>query len=410
MMGPLGPKEGVQSSFRQEIQLGLDRILNLFTSCPQGRGEEYDQETMMKKTRLSEPTGHLFLILTGILITVSGTFITDARSEGMTLDGSTMLFPLEKQWVREYERRSSRTIRIRSDGSGAGIERVGNANVEIGSSDVFLSDRMMKKYPKLVAIPVALSGVAIFCNLPDKPGLRLNMSGAVLARIFLGKIRYWDDAALQNLNPGVRLPHQKIVPVHRKDPSGSTFVLTDFLTRTSRIWFDTEGRDKRFPLLPGPGAIGSHGLVKKVSRTPGSLGYAGLSWAKKCGCPFVALENKDGFFVAPSPTSFRKAALEAFVRPDFPLGFNRSIVWDIPGKEAYPAANFEYFLINAQTDDETMKAIRTFLLWVLGPGQNPAYTETAGFGSLPWPHSPKALSRILHQILQGNSFRVVSPG
>lgn len=349
----------------------------------------------MKKARLSRLRGHLFLIFAGIVITVSGAFVTNTRAAGMTIDGSTMLSPLEKRWVREYAHDHLQTIRIQADGSGAGIDRVGSGNVEIGSSDVFLSGRLRKKFPKLVAIPVALSGVVIFYNLPEKPGLRLNMSGDVLARIFLGKIRYWDDAALQSLNPGIRLPHRKIIPVHRKDASGSTYVLTEYLSRTSRSWSDTEGRDKKFPVLPGPGAIGSQALITEVSRTPGSLGYAGLFWANKTGLPFAALENRDGFFVTPSPASFRKAALDAFVRPDFPFGFNRSIVWSIPGKEAYPAANFEYFLINTQTDEETMHTIRSFLLWVLGPGQNPALTEKAGFGSLPWPHSPKALSRIL---------------
>ena len=370
----------------------------------------FRKEIMMKKARLSRLAGHLSLILAGLVITVSGAFVTDTRAESMTIDGSTMLSPLEKRWVGEYAHGHLETIRIQADGSGAGIDRVGSGNIEIGSSDIFLSGRLRKKFPKLVAIPVALSGVVIFYNLPEKPGRRLNMSGDVLARIFLGRIRYWDDGALKTLNPGIRLPHRKIIPVHRNDASGSTYILTEYLSHTSRAWSDTEGRDKKFPVLPGPGAIGSRALITDVSRTPGALGYAGLFWAKKSGLPFAALENRDGFFVAPSPASFRNAALEAFVRPDFPLGFNRSIVWNIPGKEAYPAANFEYFLVNTQTDEETMHAIRTFLLWVLGPGQNSEYTEKAGFGSLPWPHSPKALSRILHQILQGNSYRVVSPG
>ena len=365
---------------------------------------------MMREITLFRRTANIFLGLGKILIAMAGIFVTNVQAETLTLDGSTMLSPLEKRWVQEYEKHSFTTIRILSGGSGSGIDRAGNANVDIGSSDVFLSDRTIKKFPKLVAIPVALSGAAIFYNLPDRPSLRLNMSGSVLARIFLGKILYWDDLALKVLNPGIQLPHQKIVPLHRRDPSGSTFVLTDYLTRTSRLWYESQGRDKKFPPLPGSGMNGSRALIKEVSHIPGALGYAGLSWARKCDCQYAALQNRDGFFVAPSPASFRRASLEAFVRPDFPFGFNRSIVWNIPGKEAYPATNFEYFLVNTQTDEETMKAIRTFLLWVLGPGQNSSYMEKNGFGPLSWPHSPRALSRILLQILQGNSYRVISPG
>lgn len=369
------------------------------------------RENEMMRPFLSRRKAGLFPILTGILIAISGVFCCNADGETLTLDGSTMLAPLEKQWVRGFEQIFPEThIRILSGGSGAGIDRVGNANIEIGSSDLFVSSRTRKRFPKLVAIPVALSGVAIVYHLPDKPALHLNLSGPVLARIFLGTIRYWNDPALKALNPGIPLPHQKIIPFHRKDPSGTTFVLTDYLARTSHVWWNRLGRDKNFPSLPGPGMNGSRALVEGISRVPGSLGYVGLSWARRCDCQYAALRNRDGFFVAPSPASFRRAALETFVRPDFPFGFNRSIVWNIPGKEAYPAANFEYFLVNTETDEETMKMIRTFLLWVLGPGQSPDYTEKSGFAPLPWPHSSKDLSRILHQILRGNSYRIISPG
>lgn len=335
-----------------------------------------------------------------------------AGAGSLTLEGSTMLYPIEKQWIRGFKKdHRSPGFRIISSGSGTGIRKVGNADVEIGTSDLFMTFRMKKKYPTLVSIPVALSGVVVLFNLPEIGQKEtLNLNGPVLADIYQGKIRFWNDPAIESLNPGKRLPHRKIVPVHRTDPSGTTFVMTDYLSKTSPNWSDALGRDKSIHNLPGIGARGSRVLVETLLHTPGSLGYAGLAWARKCGCSSAALQNRDGFFVKPSPSSFRSAALAAFTRPDFPFGFNRSIVWNIPGKEAYPASNFEYFLINKKTDGETMRSIRTFLLWVLGPGQNPVYTEKNGFASLPWPRSSGSLSRILQQLLQGNNFQVVTPG
>lgn len=348
------------------------------------------------------------------LAVLTAFFVSPGLASGgtLTLEGSTMLSPLEKQWVRGFEKdHQTPRFRVISSGSGAGIRKVGDANVEIGTSDLFMTARMKRKYPALVSIPVAISGMIVLFNLPEmRPNETLNLNGHVLSDIYQGKIRFWNDPAIQSLNPGERLPNRKIVPVHRTDPSGTTFVLTDYLSRTSPDWSDIIGRDRAFHNLPGIGVRGSRTLIETIRRTPGSLGYAGLSWASQCGCPFAALQNRDGFFVKPSPSSFRSAALAAFTRPDFPYGFNRSIVWDIPGKEAYPAANFEYFLVNKKTDAETMRSIRMFLLWILGPGQKAAYTEKNGFASLPWPRSSGSLSRILQQLLQGNSFQVVSPG
>lgn len=333
-------------------------------------------------------------------------------TDTLTLSGSTMMAPLAKTWIRAYEKsHSSIHLEMKSDGSGAGIRNAGRGNVSIGVSDAYLTTNLRRKYPNLIAVPVAVGDAQILYNIPGLPPKEpLNIDGPTLADIFLGVLKYWDDPSLKTLNPGIDLPHLAIRPIHRSDPSGTTFVLTDYLSRTSRKWSDTVGRKKNPKGISGLGVSGSEEIVRAVRNIPGAVGYAGLSWADKARLPSMALENRDGFFVIPSPRTLQNAALSAFVRPDFPYGFDRSIVWNISGKEAYPDANFEYCLIDTNIDGQTMGSIRKFLLWILGPGQDPAYTVRNGFASLPYPRSQKVLSRIIGRLLEGNSFQEVSPG
>lgn len=368
-------------------------------------------ETSSKKNRRP----HLVISLAGLIVGLFAFFqpVPDSQSATtLTLSGSTMMEPLEKAWKRAYDQKHPDTrLIITASGSGEGIRSAGTGNVSIGVSDAYLTTNLRRKYPNLIAVPVAVGDAQILYNIPGLPPKEpLNIDGPTLADIFLGVIRYWDDPSLKILNPGIGLPHLAIRPIHRSDPSGTTFVLTDYLSRTSSKWSDTVGRKKNPKGISGLGVRGSEGIVRSVRNTPGAVGYAGLSWADKAHLPSMALENRDGFFVIPSPRTLQNAALSAFVRPDFPYGFDRSIVWNISGKEAYPDANFEYCLIDTNIDGQTMGSIRKFLLWILGPGQDPAYTVRNGFASLPYPRSQKVLSRIIGRLLEGNSFQEVSPG
>lgn len=368
-------------------------------------------ETSSKTSRRSS----LVISLTGLIVGLFAFFqpVPDSQSATtLTLSGSTMMESLEKAWKRAYDQKHPDTrLAITASGSGEGIRSAGSGNVSIGVSDAYLTPRLHRKYPYLVAIPVAISDVQIIYNVPGIPKNRiLNIDGPTLAKIFQGTLKYWDDLSLKSLNPGVDLPHLSIRPIHRSDLSGTTFVLTDYLSLTSEEWSAMIGRDRNPKGISGIGVRGSKEVVRMVRSSPGALGYVGLSWGRKSRLPSMALKNRDGFFVVPSPRTVQNAALGAFVRPDFPYGFNRSIVWKIAGKEAYPASNFEYCLINTNTDSQTMSEIRQFLLWVLGPGQNADYTVRNGFSPLPYPRSRNTLSHILEKILNGNSFQVVSPG
>ncbi|MHB1606794.1 MAG: phosphate ABC transporter substrate-binding protein PstS [Leptospirales bacterium] len=362
-----------------------------------------------------EKRSHLALSLAGLFVGLFAFFqpVSDSlAATPLTLSGSSMMESLEKAWSRSYVREHPDVrLGITANGSGEGIRDAGAGNVDIGVSDAYLTSNLHQKYPNLIAIPVAIGDAQIIYNLPGVPkNAILNMDGPTLANILNGSIRYWDDPSLKALNPGLDLPHLSIIPVHRSDLSGTTFVLTDYLSLTSHEWSDTIGRDRRPKGLSGIGVPGSWAVVRRVRATPGALGYVGLSWGRKSRLPSMALKNRDGFFVVPSPRTIQNAALGAFVRPDFPYGFNRSIVWKIAGKQSYPASNFEYFLVNTNIDSQTMGEIRRFLLWILGPGQDPSYTVRNGFASLPYPRSQKAVSRILEKLLRGNSFLVVSPG
>jgi phosphate transport system substrate-binding protein len=285
--------------------------------------------------------------------------------------------------------------------------------VTIGASDLFLSEKELKREDNIVLVPVALAGTVPIVNLPSKGIHPLKMDGPVLAEIFSGKIRFWDDPTLTSLNRGWALPHLPIRVYHRSDSSGTSFILTDYLARTSALWRDRIGRETH-PDWPefaeSRGVSGSGAMVRAVRNHAGAIGYVGLGWAQKSALSIVALKNREGRFVAGSVQSVGAAGQAAFSDPDFPSGFNRSIVWNIKGRNAYPASSVEFWLISPDLPGPTMEKVRSLLAWVLTEGQGPDYTIRNGFVPLPGAPGNPRLGRRLLELLPGNTYRPVSGG
>jgi phosphate transport system substrate-binding protein len=304
--------------------------------------------------------------------------------------GSTLMYPLLQQWTARYRRAAPNVrISIGASGSGAGITQAIAGRVQFGASDAYMSDEQMKASPGILNIPLAISSQLVTYNVPALGGAPLRLDGPTLAGIYTGTIRNWDDPAIADMNPGVRLPHRTIVSIHRSDSSGDSFIFSQYLTFSTDSWEfgPSFGTDIAWPAVPGArGAVGNEGMVKAVAATPYAIAYVGSSYFGQIATARLgtaALKNQAGNFVAANPTTVRLAAADLGSRtpPDERL----SLVF-APGPDSYPLVNYEYAIVAAkQPDPATAAALRDFLLWAIGAagGNDQRALDPLHFATLP---------------------------
>jgi phosphate transport system substrate-binding protein len=325
--------------------------------------------------------------------------------------GSTLIFPLFQTWVAAYANVDPGLhMTVGATGSGAGITQAIAGQVQIGTSDAYMSDDQKMAHPDILNIPLAISAQTVDANLPELRGAALKLSGPVLADIYTGKIRTWDAAPIAALNSGVRLPHHAIVPVHRADGSGDTFIFTQFLTFTTcasgdtddpschGTWADTIGYDTsvHWPSVSGAlTANGNQGMLQTLARTPYSVGYLGGSFkanADKAGLTTATLRNQSGNFVLPTTSTITAAA--ASLTPRTPADERLTLVF-APGADSYPLINYEYAVVSQkQANPQIATAISNFLLWCISPqgGSAASLLDTVHF--IPLPTAIRARSEI----------------
>ncbi|EPZ52502.1 phosphate ABC transporter substrate-binding protein PstS [Alicyclobacillus acidoterrestris] len=312
--------------------------------------------------------------------------------------GSSLLYPLfNDQWVTAYQSVDSNVqLTAASTGSGTGISQAIAGTVDIGASDAYLADAQMQQSPGMLNIPVAVSAQQIMYNLP---GIKdhLKLSGDVIAKIYEGKIQYWDDSAIAALNPGVSLPHHEIIPVTRSDSSGDTFLFTQFLTDANSDWKNGPGYNTTvsWPSISAEiGAKGNDGVVDALSKNQYSIGYVGISWLNKAtqeGLGYASLENKDGKFVLPTTANIKAAATAG--AQNVPKDERISLI-DEPGANSYPIINFEYLIVKqTQPSADKATALKNFLNWAIDPskGNSSQYLTPVNF--LPLPSNVEPLSQ-----------------
>jgi phosphate transport system substrate-binding protein len=314
-----------------------------------------------------------------------------ARADDLTLveTGSTLLFPLFKVWVAEYTKTHSGIhITTNATGSGAGIEQSISGAAQIGTSDAYMSDTQARQNPQIINVPMAISALTVNYNLPGLNTTNLKLDGPVLADIYKGKIYAWDDKAIAALNPDVKLPHQDIVPVHRADGSGDTFVFSQYLTFSTPSWENDIGFGTTiaWPAVSGGlNAEGNLGVLQLVQKTPYSIGYLGVSFhaeIAEAGLGTASLKSYSGEYLLPSPATVAAAA--AALTPRTPSDERLTLV-DAPGANAYPLVNYEYAVVSTkQANPETAAALRKFLLWAIAPDEsNEKLLDDAHFIALP---------------------------
>jgi len=327
--------------------------------------------TIMKRTSLA---------VAGLLVVG----VSVASAQKLNPCGASFPQAIYEKWFADYHTAHPGVqISYNPNGSGGGITGLTNGTCDFGASDAPMSDAELSaanaSRGKVLHFPTVMGAVVPIYNIPGVTQ-DLRFSGPVLADIYLGKITKWNDKAIAADNPGVKLPNEDIIPVHRTDASGTTFIFTDFLSNVSPEWKQKVGAAKAVN-WPGQALGGAQnpGVTGVVKQTPNSIGYVELIYAIKEKLAYGLIKNAAGAFVKGSMEGVTEAAAGAAAH--MPDDFRVSIV-NAPGKTSYPISSFTWMLIPAKMDDAAKAAaVKAFLQWMLTEGQKTA--PTLYFAALP---------------------------
>jgi phosphate transport system substrate-binding protein len=302
--------------------------------------------------------------------------------------GATELYPLMNVWAPAYNAKYPNvSITTGSTGSGAGISQAAAGAVNIGASGAYLSNGDMSAHQGLMNVALALSAEQVTYNLPGvTEHLRLN--GKVLAAMYEGAIKAWNDPQIAALNPGVNLPATPVVPLHRSDGAGDTFVFTQYLSKQDPDgWGKSPGYNTtvNFPAVPGAlGENGAGGMVTGCAQTPGCVAYIGMSYqdqASQKGLGQAQLANASGNYLLPNADSIQAEA--AGFASQTPANEVISLI-NGPAAYGYPIVNYEYAIVySAQQDPAIAQTIQAFLHWTVTDGSSPSFLDQFHFQPLP---------------------------
>jgi phosphate transport system substrate-binding protein len=287
--------------------------------------------------------------------------------------GSTFVYNVMSRWAHDYgQHPGGCKVSYRSWGSDAGIKAILDKKADFGCTDAPMTDEELAAARaaggEVVHVPLVLGAVVPVYNLAEAKD-PLRFTGPVLADIFLGKVKKWNDAALQALNHGVKLPDKEILVVHRRDGSGTTDIWTDYLSKVSPEWRKVPGRGLEVKWPVGQAESGNTGVAGYVKQNPGSLGYVELSYAHREDLPFGLVQNREGEFVKPRLQSIMAAADSAL--KEIPDDLRYSLT-DAPGKASYPVSGTTWALVYTRQPAGKGRQLVDFLGWVLGEGQEDA--------------------------------------
>ena len=295
--------------------------------------------------------------------------------------GATFPYPVYSKWFESFHKQfPDIEVHYEPVGSEVGVRRLADRRTDFAASDVRITadEYFAGGKPKYLRFPTVLGAVVPVYNLPEVSG-ELRFTADILAGIYLGRITRWNDPSIRAVNRGAALPDRAIAAVHRSEGSGSTFLLTDYLSKVNASWNSSVGVSAAPKWPAGAGAEGNEGVAKLVRETPDSIGYVEYIYAIVNHMTYGSVRNRSGKFVSPDLESIAAAADGAPNR--IAEDFQTSIV-DAPGPDAYPIASFSWFIVPAAVADSGKHdAIKKLLTWILGPGQN----QSAALGYLAIP-------------------------
>jgi len=316
---------------------------------------------------------------------------TPTSGSSLTINGAgaTFPYPIYSKWFDEYQKTHPNVrINYQSIGSGGGIKQLTEQTVFFGASDGPMTDAQLHAaHGAILHFPTVLGGVVPVYNVEGVTA-PLRFSGSLLAGIYLGKVTKWNDPAIAQLNPGVKLPPNDIAVVHRSDGSGTTYIFCDFLSKVSPDFKQKVGVSTSVSWPAGVGAKGNEGVSGLVRQTPGAIGYVELIYALQNKITFGDVQNSAGKFVTASLESVTAAAAGVTMPDDF-----RVSITNADGADAYPIASFTWMLLYQHpTDKARSAAMVDFLKWALSDGQK--FAPGLGYAPLPQPVIAKEIQAL----------------
>jgi phosphate transport system substrate-binding protein len=299
------------------------------------------------------------------VLAIALAFHSPAWAKQLTGAGATFVYPVMAKWADVYKREKGVAVNYQSIGSGGGIRQIQNKTVDFGASDMPLKPEDLAK-DDLFQFPIVNGAVVPIVNVAGVAPGQMKFTGPLLADIFLGKIKTWNDPAIQELNPDLKLPAQAITVVRRSDGSGTTFIWTNYLSKVSGEWKEKVGDATAVNWPTGVGGKGNEGVASYVKQIRGSIGFVEFAYALQNKLAHGQVKNRAGIFVQPSEKSFAAAAAGA----EWAKAKNyHLILTDTPGKDSWPIAGSTFILMHKKPANPAQsKAVIEFFRWVFANG------------------------------------------
>jgi phosphate transport system substrate-binding protein len=292
--------------------------------------------------------------------------VAPALAQDITGAGSTFVYPVMAKWSAAYSSRGRGKVLYHPIGSGAGIAQIKSGALDFAASDAPLKPEELAR-AALEQFPLVIGGIVPVVNIAGVKAGDLKLTGGILADIYLGKVRRWNDPAIVSLNPGLALPDSAIMVAHRLDNSGTTFNWAYYLSKASDEWRSKVGWGTNISWVVGVGAKGNDGLAALVGQAPNSIGYVEYAYALQKKLTYAVVRNKAGNFIAPDAASFQAAATSAnwAQAKNFHL-----MLADAPGEDAYPIAATVFALMHRESTAPVRRAaVLSFFRWVMHDGK-----------------------------------------
>jgi phosphate transport system substrate-binding protein len=290
-------------------------------------------------------------------------------SQAIVGAGATFPAPIYARWSQDYHAQNGVSLNYQAIGSGGGIKQITSNTVDFGASDKPLKPDDLDK-SGLYQFPTVMGGVVPIMNLPGVQSGQMKLTGTLLADIYLGDVKKWNDPRIAALNPGVKLPNLPITVVHRAEGSGTTFLYTTYLSAKSPAWAQKVGANDAVSWPTGIGGKGNSGVAAFVKNTSGAIGYVEFSYAAQNNMTYADMQNHDGAFVAPTSAAFAAAAAGA----DWTKApGNYLLLIDQPGAQSWPITGATFILMHTQQSDAAKgKAVLAFFDWAYKNGDDAA--------------------------------------
>ncbi len=370
-------------------------------SVPDKSSPESDEIIQHPKSRRGLVLGVVAAVV--VVIIVGGGLATNwfglvsSGSQPVSLlgAGSTFAYPIITVWSAQYKNATGVTVNYNGIGSGGGISGIEQKTLDFGATDAPLNSTAHQQFPQLLTIPESLGAITVAYNVPGVPP-HINLTGPVVAQIFMGNVTNWNDPVIQSLNPGVTFPNATILPVHRSDSSGTTFAFSDYLSHVSPAFKEIYGTSKqiKWPAFE-LGESGNQGVASTVQQKSDAIGYVELAYALQTNMNYAKIQNHEGYFVLPTlETTQADAANATATLPTSGNGdWSHVSIVNANGTNSYPISTFTYLLVyqelnvypagsgSGQMDQAKAQALVSFLWWAIHSGQ--PYAQQLSYVPLP---------------------------